>query len=200
MTTSHVPKQKLGALVLAALGVVFGDIGTSPLYAFKEAFAHGMQPSHANILATLSALFWAVTLIISIKYVWIVLRFDNKGEGGELALLALARRHTRRTLPRWSKVVAVLGVFAAALFYGDAIITPAISVLSAVEGISVATPQFEHLILPITLGILISLFMIQRFGTAKVGTLFGPITLVWFVTLAALGVRSIVQTLGNIGI
>ncbi|MEN9502379.1 MAG: hypothetical protein RI964_1664 [Pseudomonadota bacterium] len=194
MTTSHVPKQKLGALVLAALGVVFGDIGTSPLYAFKEAFAHGMQPSHANILATLSALFWAVTLIISIKYVWIVLRFDNKGEGGELALLALARRHTRRTLPRWSKVVAVLGVFAAALFYGDAIITPAISVLSAVEGISVATPQFEHLILPITLGILISLFMIQRFGTAKVGTLFGPITLVWFVTLAALGVRSIVQT------
>ncbi|MBJ6609372.1 MAG: potassium transporter Kup [Candidatus Thiothrix moscowensis] len=194
MTTSHVPKQKLGALMLAALGVVYGDIGTSPLYAFKEAFAHGLQPTHANVLATLSALFWAVTLTISVKYVWIVLRFDNKGEGGVLALLALAQRHTRRTLPQWSRVVVVLGIFAAALFYGDAIITPAISVLSAVEGISVATPQFEHLIIPITVGILLSLFLIQRFGTAKVGILFGPITLVWFFSLGAMGIDSILQT------
>lgn len=193
-TPSHVPKQGVGALMLAALGVVYGDIGTSPLYAFKEAFAHGLEPSHYNVLATLSALFWAVTLIISIKYVWIVLRFDNKGEGGVLALLALAQRHTRRTLPQWSKAVAVLGIFAAALFYGDAIITPAISVLSAVEGISVATPQFEHLIIPITLGILVSLFLIQRFGTARVGILFGPITLVWFLSLGAMGISSILQT------
>ncbi|OQX09068.1 MAG: potassium transporter Kup [Thiothrix lacustris] len=194
MTNSHVPKQKLGALTLAALGIVYGDIGTSPLYAFKEAFTHGLAPSHANVLATLSALFWAITLIISLKYVWLVLRFDNKGEGGVLALQALAHRHTRRTLPQWSKAVALIGVFAAALFYGDAIITPAISVLSAIEGISVATPQFEHLIIPITLGILISLFLIQRFGTAKVGILFGPITVVWFVSLGTLGISSILQT------
>ena len=194
MTNPHVPKQKLGTLMLAALGVVFGDIGTSPLYAFKEAFMHGMAPTHDNVLATLSALFWAVTLVISIKYVWIVLRFDNKGEGGELALLALARRHTRRTLPKWSKVVAILGVFAAALFYGDAIITPAISVLSSIEGISIATPQFENLIIPITLGILITLFLIQRHGTAKVGSLFGPVMLVWFFCLAGLGLHSIIQT------
>lgn len=194
MTHSHVPKQKLGALTLAALGIVYGDIGTSPLYAFKEAFTHGLVPSHANVLATLSALFWAITLIISLKYVWLVLRFDNKGEGGVLALQALAHRHTRRTMPQWSKAVALIGVFAAALFYGDAIITPAISVLSAIEGISVATPQFEHLIIPITLGILISLFLIQRFGTAKVGILFGPITVVWFVSLGTLGISSILQT------
>ena len=194
MSTSHIPKQSVGTLMFAALGVVFGDIGTSPLYAFKEAFLHGMQPTHTNVLAALSALFWAVTLIISIKYVWIVLRFDNKGEGGELALLALARRHTRRTLPKWSNIVALLGVFAAALFYGDAIITPAISVLSSVEGISIALPQFEHLIIPITVGILISLFLIQKHGTAKVGMLFGPIMLIWFFTLANLGIISILQT------
>jgi KUP system potassium uptake protein len=195
MTTQHAPKEKLGALTLAALGIVYGDIGTSPLYAFKEAFIGGhLQPNQANVLATLSALFWAITLIVSLKYVWLVLRFDNKGEGGVLALQALAHRHTRINIPTWSKAVGIIGVFAAALFYGDAIITPAISVLSAVEGISVATPQFEHLIIPITLGILISLFMIQRFGTAKVGKLFGPITLVWFLTLGTLGVMSILQT------
>ena len=194
MSTSHIPKQSVGTLMFAALGVVFGDIGTSPLYAFKEAFLHGMQPTHTNVLAALSALFWAVTLIISVKYVWIVLRFDNKGEGGELALLALARRHTRRTLPKWSNIVALLGVFAAALFYGDAIITPAISVLSSVEGISIALPQFDHLITPITVGILISLFLIQKHGTAKVGILFGPIMLIWFITLAIFGIMSIVQT------
>lgn len=196
METRNVPQKRLGALTLTALGVVYGDIGTSPLYAFKEAFnpVHGLEPSHANILATLSALFWAITLIVSTKYVWLILRFDNKGEGGVLALQALARRHTHRSMPQWSKVVAVMGVFAAALFYGDAIITPAISVLSAVEGISIATPQFEGLIVPVTLGILISLFLIQRFGTAKVGSLFGPVTLVWFMVLGGLGVSSILQT------
>ncbi len=196
MSHSPAPKQSLGALTLAALGIVYGDIGTSPLYAFKTAFAeqHGLAPTPDNVIAALSALFWAITLIVSIKYVWVVLRFDNKGEGGVLALQALAQRHTRRNLPRWSKYVAIIGVFAAALFYGDAVLTPAISVLSAVEGISIATPQFENLIIPITLGILISLFLIQFFGTTRVGKLFGPVTLLWFVALAALGIVSILQT------
>lgn len=188
------PKQGLGILTLTALGIVYGDIGTSPLYAFREAFAHGLQPTEENILASLSALFWAIMLIISLKYVWIVLRFDNKGEGGVLALQALAQRHSRRTWPKLTKPVAMLGIIAAALFYGDSVLTPAISVLSAVEGISVATPQFEHWIIPITVGILLSLFLIQRYGTAKVGRLFGPITLIWFSTLAILGVASILQT------
>lgn len=194
--TKHASPQKLGALTLGALGIVYGDIGTSPLYAFREAFApeHGLSPTHANVLAALSALFWAVTLIVSIKYVWLVLRFDNKGEGGVLALQALAHRHARRTMPQWSNAVAVIGVFAAALFYGDAMITPAISVLSAVEGMEVATPHLSHLVIPVTLGILVSLFLIQSFGTARVGKLFGPLTLLWFITLGVLGVLSIIQT------
>ncbi len=183
------------ALTLAALGVVFGDIGTSPLYAFKEAFSgtHGMAASPENVLAALSALFWALIIIVAIKYVWIVLSYDNDGEGGVLSLTALAHRingdRTRR-----SKWVVGLGIFAAALFYGDAIITPAISVLSAVEGISIVTPQFEHYIVPITIGILIGLFSIQMKGTGSVGRLFGPITVLWFVCLAWLGGHSIVQT------
>lgn len=196
MQNNPVPRQKLGALTLGALGVVYGDIGTSPLYAFREAFVpeHGLTPTHANVLAALSALFWAVTLIVSLKYVWLVLRFDNKGEGGVLALQALAHRHARRTMPQWSQAVAIIGVFAAALFYGDAMITPAISVLSAVEGMGVAAPHLSHLVIPMTLTILVSLFLIQSFGTARVGKLFGPMTLVWFVALGALGVASIVQT------
>jgi KUP system potassium uptake protein len=193
MSIKHQPKQRLGVLTLTALGIVYGDIGTSPLYAFREAFAHGIEPSEENVLAILSALVWAIMLIISLKYVWLVLRFDNKGEGGVLALQALAQRHSRRVWPRITRTVAVLGIIAAALFYGDSVLTPAVSVLSAVEGISIATPQFEHWIIPITLGILVSLFMIQRYGTAKVGKLFGPITLLWFVSLAALGIASILQ-------
>ena len=188
-------KSNLALLSLAALGIVYGDIGTSPLYAFKEAFTgeHALLVNQANVLATLSALFWAVMLIISIKYVWVMLRFDNEGEGGVLALTAMAHRFARHT-PRMSVWVVTIGIFAAALFYGDAIITPAISVLSAVEGIHVATPNLHHLVVPITMGIIIGLFVIQRQGTGKVGALFGPITLVWFVTLAILGVHSIVQT------
>jgi KUP system potassium uptake protein len=196
MSSHHsTQKSNLGLLALSALGIVYGDIGTSPLYAFKEAFAgpHAIILNTPNVLATLSALFWAVMLIISIKYVWIVLKFDNEGEGGVLALTAMAQRFARHN-PRWALLVVSLGVFAAALFYGDAIITPAISVLSAVEGISIATPQFEHWIVPITVGILVGLFLIQRHGTSKVGTLFGPITLVWFATLAILGAISIAQT------
>ncbi len=182
-------------LTLGALGVVFGDIGTSPLYAFKEAFGgHFALPlNEANVLGVLSLIFWAVTLIVSLKYVLFVLRFDNNGEGGVLALLAYAQRLTRRN-PRLQWGVAVTAVFAASLFYGDAVITPAISVLSAVEGLSVATPGLERFVLPITVGIIIAMFAIQSRGTGKVGKLFGPITVVWFLTLAALGGASIVET------
>ena len=175
-------------LALGALGVVYGDIGTSPLYAFKEAFTgpHALAVTETNVLATLSALFWSIMLIISVKYVWLVLKYDNDGEGGVLALTALAHHQAERR-PRLAAWVIGAGIFAAALFYGDAIITPAISVLSAVEGISVATPQFENMIVPITAGILIALFMIQKHGTGSVGALFGPITLLWFAVLAILG-------------
>jgi len=195
MSSDHQGASRLGALTLAALGIVFGDIGTSPLYAFKEAFngPHALAISPENVLATLSALLWAVLVIVSIKYVWIVLKYDNDGEGGVLALTALAHRLTHDA-PRRSLLVVSAGVFAAALFYGDAIITPAISVLSAVEGISVATPRFEHFIIPITIGILIGLFFIQKHGTGSVGTLFGPITVVWFLTLGGMGIHSIMQT------
>jgi KUP system potassium uptake protein len=181
-------------LTLAALGIVYGDIGTSPLYAFKEAFAgsHAMALTEGNVLATLSSLFWAVMLIISLKYVWIVLRFSNEGEGGVLALTALAQRVTRQR-PMLAAAVIIAGIFAAALFYGDAVITPAVSVLSAIEGLSVVTPAFEQWVIPITIGILIGLFVIQKHGTSRVGGLFGPITVLWFVTLAVLGVLSIMQ-------
>ena len=181
-------------LTLAALGVVYGDIGTSPLYAFKEAFAgaHAMPLTEVNVLATLSSLFWAVMLIISLKYVWIVLRFSNEGEGGVLALTALAQRVTRQQ-PRLALAVIIAGIFGAALFYGDAVITPAISVLSAIEGLSVVTPAFERWVAPITIGILIGLFVIQKHGTSHIGRLFGPVTVIWFLTLGVLGVISIVQ-------
>ncbi len=191
------PNQRTStsALALAALGVVYGDIGTSPLYAFKEAFAgaHGLAPTEANVLATLSALFWAMTLIISIKYVWVMLKFDNNGEGGVLALTALASRVSQGAA-KWKLFIVTAGIFAAALFYGDALITPAISVLSAVEGLSVAAPALEQLILPITIGVLTGLFFIQRHGTGSVGRLFGPVTLLWFAALAVLGVLSIAET------
>lgn len=195
MSSQHPSSSHLSALTLAALGIVFGDIGTSPLYAFKEAFSgpHALPISPESVLATLSALLWAVLVIVSIKYVWVVLKYDNDGEGGVLALTALAHRLTHDA-PRRSVLVVSAGVFAAALFYGDAIITPAISVLSAVEGISVATPRFEHFIEPITIGILIGLFFIQKKGTGSVGQLFGPITVIWFLTLAGLGINSIAQT------
>jgi KUP system potassium uptake protein len=193
--SAHSNSSRLGTLTVGALGIVYGDIGTSPLYAFKEAFTgpHGMAPTELNVLAALSAFFWAMMLIISIKYVWIVLKFNNEGEGGVLALTALAHRITSKT-SKWSLFIIGAGVFAAALFYGDAIITPAISVLSAVEGLSVATPQFENLVVPITIGILTGLFFIQRHGTGRVGGLFGPITIIWFIVLAVLGAVSIVQT------
>ena len=187
-------KASSGALALAALGVVYGDIGTSPLYAFKEAFngPHALAVSEPNVLATLSALFWAMMLIISVKYVWVMLRFDNNGEGGVLALTALANRMSKGST-RWKTFIVTAGIFAAALFYGDALITPAISVLSAVEGLSVATPAFESFILPVTIGVLTGLFFIQRHGTGSMGKLFGPVMLLWFGALAVLGAISIAQ-------
>ncbi|WP_026224421.1 potassium transporter Kup [Methyloversatilis thermotolerans] len=196
MTQAHHESKSMGPLIVAALGVVFGDIGTSPLYAFKEAFsgAHGLPLSEANVLATLSALFWAVTLLISFKYVFIVLRFDNEGEGGSLALASLAQRSARTGVRRRIAAVTAAGVFAAALFYGDAVITPAISVLAAVEGVAVVAPTLEHWVEPITIFILVVLFCAQRKGTGVVGRFFGPVTIVWFATLAMLGLNSIVQT------
>ena len=187
--------QRMPPLVLAALGVVFGDIGTSPLYAFKEAFLEptGLPLTPEKIFPVLSMIFWAVTIIVSLKYVTVMLRFDHRGEGGVLALLSnlLALVKDR---PRLTWAIGVLGIFAASLFFGDAVITPAISVLSAVEGISVVEPALARFVVPIALVILVGLFMIQRSGTAKVGALFGPVMVVWFVVLAALGVASIVQT------
>ena len=188
-------RKRAVALTLGALGVVFGDIGTSPLYAFREAFggSHEMAVTQLNVFGVLSLIFWAVTLIVSLKYVLFVLRFDNKGEGGVLALLAYANRLTlgNRNLYR---LVGVIAVFAASLFYGDAVITPAISVLSAVEGLSIAAPAIGHWVMPVTLAIIVALFLIQRRGTEYVGRFFGPITVVWFVTLTALGLASILQT------
>ena len=187
--------NRLAALTLGAVGVVFGDIGTSPLYAFKEAFggAHRLPLNEVNVLGVLSLIFWSVMLIVSVKYVSFVLRFDNRGEGGVLALLAFATRLFRGN-PKLQWTAGVIAVFAASLFYGDAVITPAISVLSAVEGLSVATPALEPWVVPVTLGILIGLFAIQSHGAGKVGKLFGPITVAWFVTIGVLGIASIVKT------
>ncbi len=193
MSETH--SQRLPTLMLGALGVVFGDIGTSPLYAFKEAFAqpHGLALTPDKVFPVLSMMFWAITLIVSIKYVLVILRFDNRGEGGVLALLTNVLSLVRDR-PRLTWFVSVLGIFAAALFYGDAVITPAISVLSAVEGITVAAPSLASYIVPIALVILVGLFMLQRSGTASVGALFGPVMVVWFLTLAILGIASIIQT------
>ena len=182
-------------LALSALGVVYGDIGTSPLYALRECF-HGpyaVPPTPANILGVLSLIVWSLVLIISIKYLAFVLRADNHGEGGILALTALIRPAQSDASGR-RRLLVMLGLFGAALFYGDAIITPAISVLSAVEGLKVATPFFTPYILPLTILILIVLFLFQQQGTARIGTLFGPVTLVWFLVLALLGLSQIVRT------
>jgi KUP system potassium uptake protein len=189
--------RRIATLTLGAIGVVFGDIGTSPLYAFKETFSghHPLAVTETHVLGVLSMIFWAVTLIVTVKYLLFVLRFDNKGEGGVLALLAYAGRLTRSD-QKLHAFAIVIAIFAASLFFGDAVITPAISVLSAVEGLSVATPAFEHWIIPLTLAIIVWLFTIQRHGTGRVGRYFGPITVLWFLTLAILGTASIAKTPG----
>ena len=194
-TSSPQPQSTLTLLILSALGVVYGDIGTSPLYAFKEAFgrAGGMPLTEANVLAILSMIFWSIMVLVTMKYVIVMLRFDNGGEGGILALLALSTRLTRKN-PRLAWFASVCGIFGASLFFGDAIITPAISVLSAVEGVSVATPALEHWVIPITVAVIVVLFFIQHRGTGAVGRFFGPVMLIWFGVLGLLGAMSIAQT------
>ena len=184
-------KQTL-TLALASLGVVFGDIGTSPLYALRECLnrAHGVSTSPANVLGIVSLVFWALMIVISLKYVAYVLRADNAGEGGILALTALATSG-QGLRPGAHKLALAFGLFGASLLFGDGIITPAISVLSAVEGLKIATPAFEPLILPIASGILLLLFSAQRRGTGSVGAVFGPVMLLWFTTLAVLGIYNI---------
>jgi KUP system potassium uptake protein len=179
----------LAALSLAALGIVYGDIGTSPLYAFQAAFSSGdLAVNRANVLGVLSCFFWSLVLVVTVKYVGFVMRASNDGEGGVMALMALA---IRRASPRERQIAIVLGLVGVALFYGDGLITPAISVLSAIEGTEVATPTFKPFIIPITLAILTGLFVIQRHGTARVGASFGPIMIVWFVALSAMGIQGI---------
>jgi len=186
----------LATLSLAALGVVYGDIGTSVLYAVRESFhhAHGIAPTRDNVLGVLSLIFWALALVISVKYAVFVLRADNRGEGGILALTSLVTPvGALKRNPRW--LLVMMGLFGTALLYGDGMITPVISVLSAVEGLEVATPLFEPYIIPITIAILVALFAMQRRGTAAVGGIFGPVTLVWFATIAVLGVANLVRDL-----
>jgi KUP system potassium uptake protein len=191
LSQSH--NESLPALAVGAIGVVFGDIGTSPLYSLKESFIghHPLAVDHAHVFGVLSLIFWTITLVVTAKYVFVIMRADNKGEGGSLALLALISGKLGQT--RWTVAIAMLGVIATALFYGDAIITPAISVLSAVEGLTIVHPGFEHLVLPISVGILIGLFTIQSHGTAVVGRLFGPVMLIYFLVLAVLGVHGILR-------
>jgi KUP system potassium uptake protein len=186
-------------LVLGAIGIVYGDIGTSPLYAFRECFnpIYGLQPTQANVFGVLSLLFWALTLVVSIKYAIFVMRGDNHGEGGTFALLALVLRHYRASPWRW--LLTGLGIAGAAMFYGDSMLTPAISVLSAVEGLEVITPVFKPYVIPLTLVIITGVFIVQKNGTGRLGTLFGPITCVWFLTLAILGLIQIVRFPGVLG-
>jgi KUP system potassium uptake protein len=190
----------LPVLALGALGVVFGDIGTSPLYALKESFIghHPLAVDPAHIFGVLSLIFWTMTLIVTIKYVFIVLRADNEGEGGSMALLALISRSMGKT--RWKPLIAMFGVIATALFYGDAIITPAISVLSAVEGLTVVNSGFSPFIMPIAIAILVGLFLIQSHGTARVGALFGPVMVLYFGVIAALGIAGIAANPHILGI
>jgi KUP system potassium uptake protein len=186
-------KSSLAALTLGAIGVVYGDIGTSVLYAVKEVFGSGHVPfTHANVYGVLSIFFWTLTVIVSIKYVVLVLRADNNGEGGLIAMLALASQAVKDK-PQLRKWLLGIGIFGTSLFYGDGVITPAISVLSAVEGLEVVSPAFKQYVIPLTLVILFCLFAVQKRGTSGIGKFFGPITLVWFMVLAVLGVSHIVR-------
>ncbi|HET7808941.1 MAG TPA: KUP/HAK/KT family potassium transporter [Steroidobacteraceae bacterium] len=188
-------QQALRPAVIGAIGVVFGDIGTSPLYAFGSALTSAdFAPGETlKVLGLLSLIFWALLIVVTVKYVGVIMRMDNAGEGGVLSLVALVQKHFGTALP-WVRHAVALGVLGTALFYCDGMITPAISVLSAVEGLEVLDPGFSRAIVPITLVVIVVLFTLQRRGTEKVGRIFGPVMVVWFVVLAVLGVRSIVQT------
>jgi KUP system potassium uptake protein len=193
--SANAPKSPaaLAALTLGALGVVYGDIGTSPLYALKEVFHGGhVAVTAENVLGVLSLIFWTMTIIVSLKYVLLILRADNNGEGGLIAMLALATTAVRHA-PRLRAALMTVGLFGTAVFYGDGVITPAISVLSAVEGLGVAAPALQHYVIPVTLLVLTALFAVQRFGTGGIGRAFGPITLVWFAVLTALGLPHVID-------
>src|SRR5438552_18632653 len=190
---AYVHRPPVAALSLAALGVVYGDIGTSPLYAIKECFAphRGLPPMPANVLGILSLVLWALIVVIVLKYLTFIMQADSRGEGGILALMALLGPAAGRT-----PALISLGIFGAALLYGDGVITPAISVLSAMEGLEVAAPRLADFVVPVTVLILGALFLVQRRGTAGAGAVFGPATLVWFVSIAAVGLPQIVQQPG----
>ncbi|MCE1182991.1 MAG: KUP/HAK/KT family potassium transporter, partial [Rhodocyclales bacterium] len=188
-------KSRMAKLTLAALGIVYGDIGTSPLYSIKEVFGgehHPVPITPDNVLGVLSLFFWSLAIVVTIKYVSFIMRANNKGEGGIIALMTLAL-HKGQSSDWQQKVLITLGLFGAALFYGDGVITPAISVLSAVEGLEIITPTFKPYILPITLIVLVGLFLFQRKGTASVGALFGPVMVLWFAVLAVLGLAAIIE-------
>jgi KUP system potassium uptake protein len=188
-------RSSLPALALAALGVVYGDIGTSPLYTIKEVFTgahHPLPVTPDNVLGILSLILWSLIVVVSVKYVGFVMRADNRGEGGIMALIALALGDAQGK-PRRERFVVIIGMLGAAMFYGDGMITPAISVLSAVEGLEIATPAFKSYVVPITVLVLVVLFMAQRHGTGRMGALFGPVMTVWFITLALLGVANILH-------
>ncbi len=193
MTPEH-KKSSFAALTLSAVGIVYGDIGTSPLYTLKAVFdpEHGLALNAPNLLGIISLIFWALTLIVSLKYVTLVLRADNRGEGGIMALMALALNSVTRH-SRWYVPLMVVGVFGATMFYGDSVITPAISVLGAIAGIGVAAPGLKDFIVPITIGVLVALYSLQRRGTAGIGRWFGPVMVVWFIALAVMGVMQIVK-------
>ncbi|MFO1505588.1 MAG: potassium transporter Kup [Lysobacterales bacterium] len=187
-------RRRLAMLALGAMGVVYGDIGTSPLYTMKETFGeHGIPPSPENVLGVLSLVFWSLVMVVSVKYAGFIMRADNKGEGGIMALTALVQRALRAN-PRARWAVVIVGLFGASLFFGDGVITPAISVLSAVEGLQVAAPGLEHWIVPVTVVIIILLFVLQNHGTGRVGAVFGPIMSLWFITIAVLGA---IEVAGN---
>lgn len=186
----------VAALTVGAIGIVYGDIGTSPLYALKEVFSKengGVELTQANVLGVVSLIIWGLTVIVSLKYVTLILRADNRGEGGIMALLALALESVKEH-PRWTVALTMVGVVGASLFFGDGVITPAISVLSAVEGIELATPAFKSYVVPITVAIIIALYAIQHKGTSGLGRWFGPIMVLWFLALATMGVINIAQT------
>ncbi|HET7868456.1 MAG TPA: potassium transporter Kup [Burkholderiaceae bacterium] len=199
MSASNSPSQTpaaVAALTLGALGVVYGDIGTSPLYALKEVFHGGHVPTTPdNVLGVLSLMFWTMTIVVSLKYVLLILRADNNGEGGLIAMLALAT-HAVKDRPRLRQALLGVGMFGTAIFYGDGIITPAITVLSAVEGLEVYAPALHHFVVPITLVVITGLFAVQRMGTGGIGKAFGPITLVWFLSLLALGIPHVLSNPG----
>ncbi len=191
-STAHTPRAALLPLTITAIGVVYGDIGTSPLYAMRECFfgSHSVPPTYENVLGVLSLIIYSLVLVISVKYIAIVMRADNQGEGGILALTALLPRSNGGLA---TPALVLLGIFGAALLYGDGMITPSITVLSAIEGLTVVTPVLQPYVVPIAVVILFVIFSIQRHGTHRVGRLFGPVMVVWFLTLAALGVSWIVR-------